>query len=443
MPVRRSKFKILALCAIGITLFALYQRLKNSKHETLNSSKTRHDDKQNNKDNKLQLPPNIVERIPEDEDTETNGNSMPYYGTVEEMKQYALSQNFVQDFYNTEKFGEHTKDAIIIVVQVHDRTDFFEELLNSLRNVQDVNKATLVISFDKLTERNDKAIKKIDFCRYITIFFPYAMQLYPNSFPGQDPNDCERDWSKTEALQRKCINAEYPDMYGHYREVKYVQIKHHWLWKLHMVFSGIRAFAANTAPVLLLEEDYYVTPDILICLNAAMRLKEERCSKCQTISLGNFNPPNYESEGNQVEIKSWTSSAHNMGMVVTRSFYNQISGCTEEMCDYDDYNWDWSLQAAAGTSIAEGLHVMVFKAARVFHIGMCGTHFNTNCNAQDAAKAAASKFENANLYPASLHIALDSAAVAPAPKPNGGWGDLRDRTLCKQYKSLCSASMGL
>lgn len=34
------------------------------------------------------------------------------------------------------------------------------------------------------------------------------------------------------ALERKCNNAEHPDKYGHYREAKYCQIKHHWIWKV-------------------------------------------------------------------------------------------------------------------------------------------------------------------------------------------------------------------
>jgi len=33
-------------------------------------------------------------------------------------------------------------------------------------------------------------------------------------------------------MQLKCLNAETPDKYGHYREAQFSQIKHHWFWKV-------------------------------------------------------------------------------------------------------------------------------------------------------------------------------------------------------------------
>ncbi|CAF4652890.1 unnamed protein product, partial [Rotaria sp. Silwood2] len=65
----------------------------------------------------------------------------------------------------------------------------------------------------------------------IQIFYPFSQQLYPDEFPGLDPNDCPRDIAKHRALATRCKNAPYPDKYGHYREVSIVQIKHHWWWK--------------------------------------------------------------------------------------------------------------------------------------------------------------------------------------------------------------------
>ena len=34
------------------------------------------------------------------------------------------------------------------------------------------------------------------------------------------------------AAKVKCQNYAYPDKYGHYREAKYCQTKHHWFWKV-------------------------------------------------------------------------------------------------------------------------------------------------------------------------------------------------------------------
>ena len=39
----------------------------------------------------------------------------------------------------------------------------------------------------------------------------------------------------------KCANAEWPDSYGHYREAKFTQIKHHWWWKANQIFDQLQA----------------------------------------------------------------------------------------------------------------------------------------------------------------------------------------------------------
>jgi len=43
------------------------------------------------------------------------------------------------------------------------------------------------------------------------------------------------------ARELKCRNAEHPDGYGHYREARYTQTKHHWWWKANFVFNSILA----------------------------------------------------------------------------------------------------------------------------------------------------------------------------------------------------------
>jgi alpha-1,6-mannosyl-glycoprotein beta-1,2-N-acetylglucosaminyltransferase len=40
--------------------------------------------------------------------------------------------------------------------------------------------------------------------------------------------------------------------------------------------------------------------------------------------------------------------------------------------NYDDYNWDWSLQHVSQQCLKLKLHAMVVKGPRVFHIGECG-----------------------------------------------------------------------
>lgn len=38
------------------------------------------------------------------------------------------------------------------------------------------------------------------------------------------------------AIAKGCLNAQYPDQYGHYREADYTMTKHHWWWKVRQSF---------------------------------------------------------------------------------------------------------------------------------------------------------------------------------------------------------------
>ena len=84
-------------------------------------------------------------------------------------------------------------------------------------------------------------------------------------------------------------------------------------------------------------------------------------------------------------MHEWVSSKHNMGMAFTRTEWNKIVGCSSSFCQvplhtfrflyqcsrfqYDDYNWDWSLQHVSVNCMKEKLQVMMVKGPRVFHIG--------------------------------------------------------------------------
>ena len=56
-------------------------------------------------------------------------------------------------------------------------------------------------------------------------------------FPGQDPNDCPRDF---EDIRKDCNNIKFKDTFGHYRESRFVQVKHHWFWKVKREFHFIK-----------------------------------------------------------------------------------------------------------------------------------------------------------------------------------------------------------
>ena len=197
-----------------------------------------------------------------------------------------------------------------------------------------------------------------------------------------------------------CINAEWPDLYGHYREAKFTQTKHHWWWKANWGFDQLRVikhhdgnFRSFLAPnssdivtqlylrlsfsilkgmVLFLEEDHFVSTDFLNVLQLAEAERTTRYPKCDIICLGtylehynNFNQEDHKT----VTIMPWVSNKHNMGMAFGKSVWKKIHRCQEHFCHYDDYNWDWSLQHVSNQCLEKPMQVMLVKAPRVFHMG--------------------------------------------------------------------------
>ena len=157
--------------------------------------------------------------------------------------------------YNAPKF-------LVILVQVHSRLNYLKELIDSLKHTKHINETLVIFSHDLYDDEMNKLIENITFCSTLQIFYPLSLQLYPDTFPGQDPNDCPKSIKKEEALKLKCSNAAHPDTFGNYRESKVVQIKHHWIWKLSFVFEKLNETKnLENLHVLLLEEDYYLMPD--------------------------------------------------------------------------------------------------------------------------------------------------------------------------------------
>ena len=83
------------------------------------------------------------------------------------------------------------------------------------------------------------------------------------------------------------------------------------------------------------------------------------------------------------------------------------------------------------------LRTLVFSVPRIYHLGHCGVHTDAAaCDSASTAKSLAAELRGrTQLSPAtklSVASVLDTAPRKPG-SPNGGWGDLRDRRLCKVY----------
>ncbi|KAH3874284.1 alpha-1,6-mannosyl-glycoprotein 2-beta-N-acetylglucosaminyltransferase-like isoform X2 [Dreissena polymorpha] len=271
------------------------------------------------------------------------------------------------------------------------------------------------------------------------IFFPLSIQLHPKSFPGDDPNDCPRDMTKEEAMKKKCNNAAFPDNYGHYREAKYCQMKHHWLWKLHHVYNNVHVMRSYKGQILLLEEDYYVTPDIIHIIQMVQNLREKDwndCKECKIIAIGNYDEHhNFGVNAGKVEVVNWDASRLNRGIAFNRDLWEEIKICAKEFCNFDDYNYDWTLQHLSSKCIPQ-MKVLQMKATRVFHMGDCGFHQKGKKCQPEKKKKNIDKLVVVNkdhLFPNTLSISSYTSLPLQDPKPNGGWSDPRDQHLCLSF----------
>jgi alpha-1,6-mannosyl-glycoprotein beta-1,2-N-acetylglucosaminyltransferase len=206
-----------------------------------------------------------------------------------------------ESFLNEERFDSLQNDSIIIVVQVHKRITYLKHLIQSLSQSRDISETLLIFSHDFYDEEINELVQSIDFCKVIQIFYPFSIQNHINKFPGTDPRDCNRNDTKEEALRSKCLNANYPDLYNHYREAAYTQTKHHWWWKANRVFDQLEATRYHTGLVLFLEEDHYVAEDFLHVLKLMETSKD--CPTCNILTLGNYKSTLSESNSNKVSTK--------------------------------------------------------------------------------------------------------------------------------------------
>ena len=145
------------------------------------------------------------------------------------------------------------------------------------------------------------------------------------------------------------------------------------------MFRGLPVTRNHTGLVLFLEEDHFLGPDFLHLLSLMTRHKQEL--GVDILSLGTYLGRTVSSRRETAEVMDWVSSKHNMGMALTRVEWEKILSCSEEFCQFDDYNWDWSLQHVSDHCLSEPLTVLVIKQPRVFHIGECGLHHKkSNCD---------------------------------------------------------------
>lgn len=363
-------------------------------------------------------------------------STTPTKGDTENIQQLITNNNKVQKIRNHDQYGPITNETILITIQVHNRISYLTHLIDSLKETNDIQKSLLIFSHDVFDNRINELVEKINFCMVMQIFYPYPIQTHSTAFPGDDPRDCPRNATRKQAKKLKCLNYEHPDIYGHYREAKFTQMKHHWWWKLNRIFDQLDATKYHTGFLLLLEEDYYVAADFIPVMKLMQGKMFEICPECNLGSIGTYNEYLTSKTFDVLEVRPWITTTLNMGMFFNRTTWSKIRNCSNHFCEYDEYNYDWSLQNVNRNCLEQKLVTALIRGPRVYHLGECGVHHaRKDCNTEEKIKEVKKSLEKAKktkiLFPSKLKKGYYSSKTpSNSIRPNGGWGDERDRCLC-------------
>ncbi|RWS20569.1 alpha-1:6-mannosyl-glycoprotein 2-beta-N-acetylglucosaminyltransferase-like protein, partial [Leptotrombidium deliense] len=116
-----------------------------------------------------------------------------------ELRRHIIELNLEQKILNENIFGPFKPEDTIIAMQVHDRIDYFTLAISALQQVRGIERTLLIFSHDVFDSEINRIVRGIKFAKVMQIFYPNSTQLFPHSFPGEDPNDCPKDMSKSEA----------------------------------------------------------------------------------------------------------------------------------------------------------------------------------------------------------------------------------------------------
>uniref|UniRef100_A0A2A4J9C0 Alpha-1,6-mannosyl-glycoprotein 2-beta-N-acetylglucosaminyltransferase n=1 Tax=Heliothis virescens TaxID=7102 RepID=A0A2A4J9C0_HELVI len=321
--------------------------------------------------------------------------------------------NYERQLFHVQRYGAMRSDTAMLVVQVHRDAERLQYLIASLAQVQYIQTVLVVFSHSYYDDRINKLVASITFCRYMQIFYPYSLQLYPNKFPGIDPEDCL-------SVQGKA------DKYCSNRDGRLTEHKHHWWWKACFIFNNFDWSDSYKGTVIFLEEDNYVLPDLLYMLRYTTRAQ----SYLQGIHVMSFGRPYAKYlDYDLLSVLAWRPP-FDSGLAFNRTIWQKIIGVSSYFCMYDDFSWSYSLLNAFSKFRTGRADVVATAAPRVLSTSMFPS-------GRAAVRQISAWLADAHMFPVNVKAVMlygssgrIDAGSKPPPWGNGGWSDMRDHLLC-------------
>ncbi|XP_077211227.1 beta-1,2-N-acetylglucosaminyltransferase II [Tasmannia lanceolata] len=331
---------------------------------------------------------------------------------------------------NLDLFPRLRKDHIKIVLYVYNRPQYLKVVVQSLSNVVGIGETLLVVSHDGYFEEMNKIVESIRFCQVKQIFAPYSPHLFPTSFPGVSPGDCQ---DKDNPSEKNCKGSA--DQYGNHRSPKIVSLKHHWWWMMNTIWDGLEETRTHSGHILFIEEDHFIFPNAYRNIELLAMLKHKKCADCYAVNLA---PSDVNSKGEGWDMLV-AEKIGNVGYAFNRTVWKKFHAKAKEFCFFDDYNWDITMWATVYPSLGTPVYTLRGPRRSAAHFGKCGLHQghekNNACMDNGEVNVGIEDIDKIpNIKPDwNMHVIKRQGGYQAGFRGWGGWGDERDHQLCLDF----------
>jgi hypothetical protein len=270
-------------------------------------------------------------------------------------------------------FGDESTPIVPFVIMVYKRVEYLKQCIDSIRK-SDFNKSRvpIVISQDgNVKEVTDYVESLTDEFLIHRIVHPHSCYDHPDDFPADSAGRLNKDYAG--------------DSYKHPRTGSITCCKHHFTWLMKTVHSNLTlAGGAQTSDrFFFLEEDYVVAPNVYetivtgVDLFGQVKLPVGQSSDDYVFGLL-LDPANGSARSLLGRDGFYETLFLTGPMVISKSTIGKVIKYAKEYCEFDDYNWDWSIVHLM-SKFSDFPHVcLVPTQPQVKHIGVDGGMHSIN-----------------------------------------------------------------
>lgn len=357
-----------------------------------------------------------------------------------EIESFIEANNRKETILNYEMYGPIKKNTVVLVVFVRETSLALRFMLLSLSQVKGIQDVLLIFSHLYYDDQANALIKTIDFCRVLQIYYPYSLQLHPDSFPGFTSGDCPYYVNLKLAEFMNCTGVQSYDIHGRYRNPHLSEKKHYWWWTANQVFENLTCTDGHDGTFIFIDDYYFLIED-LIYMTVFMKNLSAKITRCDFLSLASTHLVTRDKH-DAVEVTTWDPVKHSGVLAFDLSVWNNIVSHYNHFCSIDDNSWAQSLSYVSMNRREGGMYrVMSTVFPRAIKLASCVSFdklmdcTNDNLLSVDQILKLQNQIRTA-LFPPNLEISIeielaDEYMSFDYVESNGGWNDPRDHDLCK------------